>query len=74
MREADVRRLTCPICRGSFESHDAAGALAPHFPFCSERCKMVDLGHWFSESYKVSRPVEDEDLRDDVASADPDAE
>ncbi len=23
-------------------------------PFCSKRCKMVDLGHWFNESYSVA--------------------
>lgn len=22
-------------------------------PFCSERCKMIDLGHWASEAYRV---------------------
>ena len=25
----------------------------PHRPFCSERCKIIDLGAWASESYKV---------------------
>jgi endogenous inhibitor of DNA gyrase (YacG/DUF329 family) len=31
----------------------------PHFPFCSQRCKLVDLGRWFNESYHV--PVEEPD-------------
>ncbi|MES2307447.1 MAG: DNA gyrase inhibitor YacG [Verrucomicrobiota bacterium] len=26
-------------------------------PFCSERCKMVDLGKWFEESNKISEPL-----------------
>lgn len=25
----------------------------PDFPFCSERCRMQDLGHWLSESYRI---------------------
>ncbi len=33
------------------------------FPFCSKRCRMADLGKWFSGGYRVSRPVEaDEEL------------
>lgn len=31
-------------------------------PFCSERCRKLDLGRWFSEDYRV--PVEEEDLPD----------
>lgn len=30
------------------------------FPFCSARCKDIDLNRWFSGSYVISRPVEDE--------------
>ncbi len=26
-------------------------------PFCSERCRMVDLGHWFEENYRISEPL-----------------
>ncbi|MGQ9591322.1 MAG: DNA gyrase inhibitor YacG [Planctomycetota bacterium] len=29
----------------------------PHFPFCSERCRLVDLGGWLSERYRISRPA-----------------
>ena len=35
---------------------------APHRPFCSERCKSIDLGSWLEGSYRISRPVEEEDL------------
>lgn len=37
----------------------------PHRPFCSERCKMIDLGEWASENHKIpGEPVDinDEDL------------
>ena len=30
------------------------------FPFCSERCRLLDLGAWASEKYAVSDPVFDE--------------
>lgn len=39
----------CPGC------HRPVEAGAPHFPFCSERCRLVDLGAWFDETYRVSR-------------------
>ncbi len=31
----------------------------PHFPFCSKRCKMVDLGQWFDEGHRISDPFPD---------------
>lgn len=34
---------------------------APYRPFCSERCKLIDLDHWLSERYRISVPGEEED-------------
>ncbi len=45
--------LTCPICRRVFESDQS-----PAMPFCSIRCKQIDLGRWLDEGYSV--PVERE--------------
>jgi uncharacterized protein len=42
------------------------GAESPFRPFCSERCKMVDLGAWASEEYRVA--VKDDD---DAVNAQP---
>jgi uncharacterized protein len=39
----------------------------PWRPFCSERCKMIDLGAWASESYRV--PGEAGEPEDDSAEA-----
>jgi endogenous inhibitor of DNA gyrase (YacG/DUF329 family) len=36
-------------------------------PFCSERCKMIDLGAWAAESYRV--PAEEEESPDEDASS-----
>lgn len=33
----------------------------PHFPFCSFRCKRIDLGRWLGEQYRVApEPAEEE--------------
>jgi endogenous inhibitor of DNA gyrase (YacG/DUF329 family) len=45
----------CPICRKPTESEQDE-----HFPFCSERCRLLDLGNWASDKYKISEPVIDE--------------
>jgi endogenous inhibitor of DNA gyrase (YacG/DUF329 family) len=45
----------CPICHKPTDSDANA-----EFPFCSERCKLLDLGAWASEEYVISEPVIDE--------------
>jgi uncharacterized protein len=27
------------------------------FPFCSERCRLIDLGNWAAEKYVISTPI-----------------
>ena len=46
----------CPICKKATDSE-----LDRDFPFCSERCRLVDLGAWASEKYVVSDPIFDEE-------------
>ena len=31
----------------------------PFFPFCSKRCKLIDLGMWFEEEHKIEEPIEE---------------
>jgi uncharacterized protein len=45
----------CPICRKLIDS-----ATNADFPFCSERCRLLDLGNWASGKYAVSEPIFDE--------------
>jgi tRNA threonylcarbamoyladenosine biosynthesis protein TsaE len=47
---------SCPACGRPVAADDET------FPFCSPRCRMADLGHWFREGYVVSRRVEDADF------------
>jgi uncharacterized protein len=48
-------RLRCPICKKAVKSDDA------DFPFCSDRCKIIDLGKWASGAYVIASPVTDAD-------------
>lgn len=40
--------VKCPTCKKKFKYYDSKFR-----PFCTEKCKMIDLGHWFDESYTV---------------------
>ncbi len=44
----------CPICGKSFEVDPKK--LPGNFPFCSERCKLVDLGRWIDGDYAIPGP------------------
>jgi endogenous inhibitor of DNA gyrase (YacG/DUF329 family) len=44
----------CPVCQKPFEPKES-----PALPFCSERCRLIDLGRWLNEGYGM--PIERED-------------
>jgi uncharacterized protein len=51
--------MKCPICKKE---------VAPDtdtLPFCSERCKLIDLGNWASEKYVISTPVQPHDMMEE---------
>lgn len=56
--------MRCPICRKPVTWQGN-----PYRPFCSERCKLLDLDNWLSERYRTSTPVETRDKSDAPASA-----
>jgi len=37
----------------------------PTFPFCSERCKLIDLGLWFDEERRIEEPITNDQLEND---------
>lgn len=37
----------------------------PAFPFCSERCKLIDLGSWFDEERRIEEPISHDKLEYD---------
>jgi endogenous inhibitor of DNA gyrase (YacG/DUF329 family) len=38
------------------------GPAGPYRPFCSERCRSIDLGSWLDGAYRISSPLSEEDL------------
>ncbi len=53
----------CPIC-----GEPAAWDDNPDRPFCSERCRLIDLGQWSSESYAIESSDDDETGRPGVGA------
>ena len=53
--------MRCPICNKEVQLSD------PFMPFCSDRCRLIDLGKWASEEYRISTPAppEGEDDEED---------
>ncbi len=43
--------MKCPICKKDVTPEN------PDMPFCSERCRLIDLGVWASEGYVISSPA-----------------
>jgi uncharacterized protein len=47
--------MKCPICKKRVAKD------GEYMPFCSERCKLIDLGNWASERYVISTPIRQTD-------------
>ena len=59
--------IRCPICDRQFDP-----AASPAMPFCSDRCRQIDLGRWLREVYSVPvqrNPDEEETPGDSDRSA-----
>jgi uncharacterized protein len=57
--------MRCPICKNPVPEPQGEGAPAPkHFPFCSERCKLIDLGRWLDGKYQIPVVEPDESARE----------
>jgi hypothetical protein len=48
--------LRCPTCRTLVTKDDE------YFPFCSDRCRLIDLGKWASGAYRISSPILDPEV------------
>jgi endogenous inhibitor of DNA gyrase (YacG/DUF329 family) len=59
-KAAKIKALKCPTCAKVVKATDE------DFPFCSDRCRRIDLGKWAMGVYKVSSPVLDPDLLEDL--------
>ena len=57
--------LRCPSCKALVLRTDE------HFPFCSDRCRLIDLGKWASGGYRISSPVLDPELLEEIEHTNP---
>lgn len=62
-------RITCPICK-----KETTWEENPWRPFCSERCKLIDLGKWASDGYSIEgeKKKEEEEEKDEEGKHDAD--
>lgn len=52
--------IHCPSCKKKLAYRKTKDI--PYFPFCSERCKLIDLGAWLDEKYRIEEPMSPEAL------------
>lgn len=53
MSKKKTSSLRCPTCRTLVLRENE------NFPFCSDRCRLIDLGKWASGGYVISTPITD---------------
>lgn len=58
MAKKHAKTLRCPTCK------KLVLASQPEFPFCSERCRLIDLGKWASGGYVISTSLNDPETGD----------
>jgi hypothetical protein len=59
-KKKSAKLLHCPTCKMIVRLDDE------DFPFCSDRCRKIDLGKWAMGVYKISSPVLDPDVLEDL--------
>lgn len=58
-----AKTLRCPTCKNIVLAGSA------DFPFCSDRCRRIDLGKWASGDYKISSPILDPEVLEDLGNS-----
>jgi uncharacterized protein len=62
---AKAKLLRCPTCGTLVTEKDG------NFPFCSDRCRTIDLGKWASGGYRISSPILDPDVLEGLGGETP---
>ena len=62
MAKKKVKSLRCSGCRAVVRASDE------FFPFCSDRCRLIDLGKWASGGYRISSPILDPEVLENLQS------
>ena len=52
-----MNRVRCPICERRMDGQGPREW--PDWPFCSPRCKLIDLGRWLGEAYRLDTGAEE---------------
>jgi endogenous inhibitor of DNA gyrase (YacG/DUF329 family) len=60
MPKKKVPSLRCPTCQTLVLAGDQ------NFPFCSDRCRLIDLGKWASGGYVISTPITDPEMLENL--------
>jgi endogenous inhibitor of DNA gyrase (YacG/DUF329 family) len=61
-KHENKKTVRCPICKKEVAFDD------PNMPFCSDRCRTIDLGNWASEKYVIpGASVREEDTEDELS-------
>lgn len=55
-KKSAQKTLRCPTCGTLVLPND------PEIPFCSDRCRKIDLGKWASGAYRISSPIIDPEV------------
>ncbi len=67
-------RFMCPTCKHRVEVRQEDPARLPRFfPFCCERCKLIDLGAWLDADYRIPSKPDEEPEGPGSENAAPDA-
>jgi uncharacterized protein len=61
MPKKKTRSLRCPTCRTLVVRGNE------NFPFCSDRCRLIDLGKWASGGYVISTSITDPEQLENMA-------
>jgi uncharacterized protein len=61
-KKSEIKHHKCPTCGAIVRLKDE------DFPFCSDRCRKIDLGKWAMGVYKISSPVLDPEVLEDLGS------
>jgi endogenous inhibitor of DNA gyrase (YacG/DUF329 family) len=59
-KKKSVKLHRCPTCGMLVRFNDE------DFPFCSDRCRKIDLGKWATGVYKISSPILDPEVLEDL--------
>jgi endogenous inhibitor of DNA gyrase (YacG/DUF329 family) len=57
-------QFQCPVCQSNVSNSQKDSSFSTFFPFCSQRCRLVDLGLWFDGQYRI--PVNPQQTDEDA--------